>query len=110
MNVYEVLFLLQFLMVIGVLVLKTVNVCSLGTFLSLKYVFLSFVGYFLGWFIALVVMLANPETIVYIVFFKLESGLILLVVAFFVAELFLSMKNTVLRKPVVAYSARDQRV
>jgi len=106
MNIYEIMFLLQFLVIMGLLLAKLYNVMSKGEKFDLKISFIMFIAYFLFYLVGLIVFLANPEEIIYISLFTLESWLIILNVLFFIIELFLNSANIAIT-PVKSYNAKE---
>lgn len=93
LSVEEVLFLLQFLAVIGILGVKLFNVFRKGEFVSLQLSILLFAGFFVAWLVGFVVMLlySGVGSLLYSVLMRLETWLIGLNVLFFVFELFFNL-------------------
>lgn len=95
MNLYEMLFVIFFLLAIGILLLKVYNAVRLATAGPL-YEFpgavITFISYALMWAFTLVVMLHEPSETVYVTLWHFLSWCMLLNVMLFIIEVFLTMK------------------
>jgi len=96
MELYEVLFIVFFLVGIGILLLKIYNAVRLST-VGPVYEFpgalLSFIGYCLCWVFALVIVLHEPSETVYVTLWQFLSWCMVLNVLLFIIEVFLVMKG-----------------
>lgn len=91
MNIYELLFLVSLFGMIGLILIKVFNV--MRKFMSgrelydIKGSFILFILYFFLYIIGFVVMMLNPEILIYNFLFRLCTWLITLNVLFFFVEL-----------------------
>ena len=107
MDFVEVLFLLQFLAVLGILGIKTYNVMRQGGWYDLKLTFLGFAAYFMAFGVGFVVTLFEYDTLIYGQLFRLEQWTILYLVVIFFAELFLQLSINMV-KPIQAYNSKKE--
>lgn len=91
MNFYEVLFLIQLLIAVGITGLKILNLFSAGALYNLKASFLLFIGYVVTWFFALLVAFHNASTLIYITLWGFESVFLILNVVFLIIEVYLML-------------------
>jgi hypothetical protein len=89
MNFAELIFMTQFLIVIGILLFKTWNVFNLGKTYSVSVAWLLFASFFLFYGIGFFTMLTNFNNATFRVLFNLESWLVLLNVLYIIIEKFL---------------------
>lgn len=103
MNLYEVFFMLQFLIVIGIILLKLLNIMRVGSFYTFEMAVISFIGVIMAWGIGFVILLANAGAdVIYSAIFHLESWLFPIVaIEFFIEIIFLM--NTLVTGPKKAY-------
>jgi len=103
MNIYEVLFLLQFLVVLGITGIKVINIVNIAGFItenntrikqekrnSIKeygFIFLTFAGFMVAWFVGLVVMLLQTETLLYSTLMIAENILLIFNIVLVIGEL-----------------------
>jgi hypothetical protein len=90
MDISEWLFLLSFLMVVGLTLFKAYNVSRLGRVVN---IFLSVVFYILiilGWFTALQVLFSEPSILIYTMLHRLMSLFLMLSTILFFSELVMS--------------------
>ena len=92
-TLYDMFFLLQFIVIIVIILVKLYNVMSLGETYDIRISILLFIGYFIAYGVAFVVFLLDPEELLYLQLFRLESWLIVLNVVFLMAELFFNFKR-----------------
>lgn len=93
-NIYDAFFILQFLICIIIILVKLYNIMSVGEFYDIKIIWLTFIGYFLAYAIGFVAFLANPEILIFLMLFKLETWFLLLVVCLFFGELLIHLSKT----------------
>ena len=108
MNIYEVLFLIQFFVIIVLILIKTNNLLHLGETYDLKMAILLFVGFILAWGVSFVVSMLSYQTIIYSVLFKLETWLLLLNLGFLLAELIMYFVSHT-AKPIDSYKSSKSR-
>lgn len=101
MELYNAVFVLQFLAVIGIFLVKLYNILTNGELYDARAVWLLFIGWCLAYCMGLVVFLLNPTEKLFLVFFQLETWLLVFNIVFLLAELFLIMKSkaTVIVQP-----------
>ena len=102
MNLYEVLFLLTLFILIGITLAKIYNLFNAGNYYSLSVGVLLFIAYSLFSFIALVVVLFNPETYFYSVMLKISIWGVSLNILFLIAEIIFTVKDFIV-KPIEAH-------
>ena len=88
LNLSDVLFFVQFLAIIFILGFKLLNLFSLGKIYDLRLSFLLFIGFFISYFVGLMVLLTRSSILLYSALFKLETGFILFNVIFLLGELY----------------------
>jgi hypothetical protein len=106
MDIYEWLFTFFVLSMIGVTLYRVYNLMRGGKLYDLPVGFILFAGVALVWFIGLVVVLTNPETILYIALFRLGTGFLVFNALFLFAEVFFALRDKA-TKTIEAYHASD---
>ena len=107
MSVYEAVFLLSFVAVGGITIAKLYNLLSGAKIYSFVTGLLLFAGYLLLWFLNLIVLLANPTEILYILSFRLLSLILVLNLVFTIAEMFYAI-NERAQEMIKPHNAREQ--
>lgn len=108
----EVIFAIQFLVVISITFLKLYNVMSAGKFYDLKMSFLLFIGLVIFWGVGMVTVSIDATTITEFdellpsSLFQIESWLLSINLIFLFVELFLAYG---VRKPIDSYNALKER-
>lgn len=95
MNIYEFVFIVQFVIFIGIFLVKLYNVMSKGRAYDVKVSFLLFI---LGLFCHAVgfwIFMLKPEELIYWSLIRLENVISLVLVLFFFIELLLSWVKVV---------------
>lgn len=92
-SLYDVLFLMQFIIVILILLFKLYNVMNLGSIYGIAGIILTTVGYLIAYIIGLVVLMLSPENILYGTLLNLETWAILLILGFVVMEILTLFKT-----------------
>lgn len=88
-DVFGALFILQLLIVFGIFGLKLYNIMRMGALYDIYVGVVLFIGFFLAYFLGLVVVLTNPEEILYFTIWKFQTYLVLLNFLFLAIELFI---------------------
>jgi len=105
MDIYGFMFLLQFLVAIGLVGYKIWSIMSINQKkeknkllpefeqkdTSLKIPFITFIAYFIVWLVGFIVFLAEPEELIYSQLIKLENLGIGLITLLFMVEVFLTL-------------------
>lgn len=102
MNIYDIMFMLQFLILVGITIVKLYSVMKQATLYNFKTSIVLFIVYLVAWLVGLVALMYYPEKLIYRTLFTLGSWLMVLNVVFFVIELFYSISKTAV-KPIEAY-------
>ena len=126
-DVIDVMFLLQFFIVVGILLLELFNVMSVGKFFrfdkfkkdsvtgesdphfAMKISFMLFIVFFLFYLVGFICLVSYPEIVLFIVLFQLESWLIILHVVFFISALFFYLKERSVDGFVKPQMSREKR-
>jgi len=99
MNVYDVVFVLQFLILIGITLTKFFNVLSYDpnrkdengqpqlAWYDLRMSWILFVSFFIVWFMGLMVWMVDPEELLWHALFKFENLFVIVNVLFLFIEL-----------------------
>jgi hypothetical protein len=90
MELTEWLFLLSFLMVVGMTLFKAYNVSRLGRVVNIFMSIVFFILILLGWFTALQVLFSNPGVLIYTTLHRLMSLFLMLSTILFFAEMVMS--------------------
>lgn len=106
MELYEVMFIIQFLAAIGIIMAHIFNAMHKGDKWDMKVTWLLAIGFFIAWLVALVTFMLDPEETLYLILFRLETGLFLLNIALLIIHLFYSMAKAVDGKGK-AYNAQE---
>lgn len=108
-SLYEVVFLLCFIFMVGITLSKVYNVMNAGEWYSIKISWVLLIGYILVWGVALITMMVDrgSELLFSIL---MQMGNILLVMNFvlLVFEMFFTMRDESL-SPVRARNSREAR-
>lgn len=107
MNINEILFLMQFLIVMGITAAKIYNLFKIGTLYSLRMSFILMATFFTFYFIGLVITLTDYSYSSYSILFLLESYVIPAQILFLIAELFLTQANEI-KKIYTPYQREDK--
>ena len=100
------LFLLSFLLCLGIVGVKVYNVMWLGKFYGFRLAVLGFLAYFVFWLVGFVSYLGDFENLVMLPLFKLSNWFILLNVGLFLAELIMLIKDVGLKR-VESYKSKQ---
>lgn len=98
---YNTFFLLQFLVAVGITGFKVYNVFSSGEAYSFKAAVIMFLGYLVTWFVGLLLVLLEPEQLLFSMLYQLEVWLLSLNVLFFIIEIFFIVRDLA-KSPVTA--------
>ena len=104
----EMIFLVQFLAVIGIFLLKLYNVMNFGKFYGGQILFLGLIGYIMAWGVGLFTMIINYTQSLYRVLFVFESVTMPLVIGLTLAEILFMIKDNA-KNAVEAYNSRNVR-
>jgi len=109
MNIYEVFFLMQFLIAVGLLLLKFYNLMRPADNYTIEKAIITFIGYFLAYGVGFVVLLANAgEEVLYSLLFRLETWFIGLIVLFFIIEVIYLLKELSMGDTKKAFSSNGR--
>jgi len=92
MSIYELLFILCFFGFLIITLMKLFNIFSVGNFYDMKLAFIYFVSTFILYAVLFVIVLTNPEIIIYHALFNLCTWILRLNVLFMIIELFFYWK------------------
>jgi len=106
-NVYDAFFILQFLVFIVIILLKLYNIMSLGKIYEIKMVFLTFIVSLIAYAIGFISLMANPETLIYLMLFQLETWLLILSIVLLFGELFFFLAATT-KLPMTAQFSKEE--
>jgi len=98
------LFLVQFLIIIGIILIKVYNMMSVGQFYDIKLGFILFIGFFLAWLVGMIITLVYPQELLFLQLWKLENYLIVLNVVFLMFEIIIAIKDNT-TKPIESYKS-----
>lgn len=104
-NISDVLFITQLLVCVIILLIEFYNVMSSSSAYDARMCWILFVGWIISWFIGLVVVLNNPETMLYHSIFNLETGLWIVNIAFLTIQLFFYMSRAATGNVMEAYNS-----
>lgn len=88
MDVYEVLFIAQLFLVLGITGAQLVNVLSMGQLFNAKLGTVLFGGFWVFWLLGLMVMLTRTDELIFSVVLRFENLLILMNFILWIAEIF----------------------
>jgi len=94
-SIYDAFFILQFLIVIGIMLYKLYNVMSFGEVADIKIVWVTFVVYLISYVIGFIAFLNNPEIMLYLMLFRLETWFLLFTVILLISELLIHLSRSV---------------
>jgi len=106
MNIYEILFIVDLFFMLALVGFEAYNAMSLFKVYSIKASFLMFASYFVAYLFNLIVVLMNPEIIVYSQIHKLFTGIMGLHTLLFFLNLLFHLKSNS-TKVIRPYMARD---
>lgn len=111
MNIYEVFFILQFLIVIGIVLLELYNVMRVSTLYTLRIDFLLFIVFFISYLMGFIITMLNPTEYIYFLLLRVENIFIILNVLFFISSLLLKLSYLVkdANKGVKPYNSMKER-
>lgn len=105
-NFLDVVFILQFIAIIGIFLYKLYNILHKAQKYDFRVAILLFVGFAISWSLGLINIMYNISSTIYIQLFKFETWLFAFNIIFLLVELFLLWHNT-LSKPITSYSSID---
>lgn len=105
MNIYEIMFLIQFIVFIGVFLVKIWNVMRIGDFYSFELVWILLIGAGFTFAIGWIVVMGQPEVLIYQVLFRLQSWIWAPMFMLVIAELMFFLKGRA-NKTIEAYSSK----
>ena len=91
MHIYDFLFIIQLIVVIGLVFSKLHNVMNRGETYDMKMAWLILILFLFAWVIGLVIFLLQPERLIYSVLFKIDTFLLSIMVMFTIIELLLNV-------------------
>lgn len=91
-TLYEMFFLLQFLVVFGIILCKTYNIMKQGEFYDISMAWILFMLFFIAWGVGFVITLLGYTETLYSQLFKFESFFVLLNIGFMIAEHLFQLK------------------
>lgn len=91
MHIYDFLFIIQLIVIIGLAIYKLHNVLNFGKSYDMKIAWLLFILFLFAWVIGLVIFLLQPERIVYSVLFKIDTFLLSVIVMMTIIELLMNV-------------------
>lgn len=105
-EILDALFIIQFLVVITVILMKLYNVMYLGDKFPIEQSFMQLIVLFLSYGVGLSIVLVDVgETLLYTVLFQLEAWLFVLIVFLFFSEIVMFIKGLLL-KPAERYKPK----
>jgi len=106
MNIYELLFIMQLFLALGITLLKVYNLMNKSNSYDLKFSFILLLSFFFCWIIGFVIAALNPEREIFILLWGFETRFLILNVLFFMIELFISLSRS--SKTIVStYSSKE---
>jgi len=104
-NFYDTIFIIQFIIVIGLLLYKLYNVINKCEVYGITQSIIIFVLFWIAWGAGFVTLMLNPK-LIYSVLFQLETWFIIPLILFVLIELFF-MWHSHTTTPVKPYNAKD---
>ena len=108
MNINEVLFLLQFLLLVGITLYKIYNLMNLGQKYTLSTGFILFAVFGIFYLVGMVITLTDYTTATYSILFYLESILLLPGNIFFILFEIVMQNNKEMEAIYTGYKGPDQ--
>jgi hypothetical protein len=108
MNLYDIIFIIQFIIVIFITLFKVFNVMSYETtkklneqdtnddyplFYDIRVSWILFMLFFITWVLGLFVFMLDPTELIYMTLFKFETLFVLMNVILLLIELFLNLSG-----------------
>lgn len=94
-ELYNMLFVMQFIIVIGIILFELYNLMRVSRAYSLMTDFMLFIGFFLAFVVGLLITMLNTTEYLFHLLFRLEVLFLLLNVLFFISSLMLKMSYLV---------------
>jgi hypothetical protein len=92
MTIYDILFLLAFMTLIGITLAKLYNLFSVGEFYDIRMGFILFILFFIAYAVAMVNFMILPERTIYMVLFKFQTWFVWINTLFMVIEVIMHIK------------------
>lgn len=90
-DLYSMVFMLQFIVAIGIVGVEFYNLMRVGTFYGIRTIFLLFVGFFVCYVVGFVVMILGFDEMLYVQLFNLERFFVLLHMLFFICSILIKL-------------------
>lgn len=87
MNIYDFLFIVQLLVLIGIFLYKLYNILNIGKIYDYKYGVILFVSFLIAWFVGFAIFMFQPERLIYSILFRFGSFLLAINMLFMIIEI-----------------------
>lgn len=104
MDIFDLLFVISFIALIGISLAKLFNVMLLGKFYDIYKSIIFLIITVVSWFITLVILLINPEEVIFLTLFRFCTPILILNTLFFIIELFIYIGSGMV-KAIKPYSS-----
>lgn len=103
MNIYDFLFIVLFLGLMGISLYKLFNLMSAGEVYDYRMTWILYIGFIMAWGGLLLILLLQPERLIYVTLFKFSTFFMGLNTLFLIAELFLGWNKQYGEERIEAY-------
>lgn len=106
MDIFDLMFIIQFIVLITVIMAKFYNVMSSGLWYDIKIAFVLWGTFLIAWVVGGVILMINPTELIFSQLYKLGSWMILLNFVFLAIEIFFHIRDRSL-VTIQAYSSAE---
>lgn len=94
-NIYEIMFTLQFIVALGITLLRIYNIFTRGEYMDLKGSIITFILFLFCYYTGLTVFLHQAETLIYLSLFRFEGSFLVVNLLLLFGELFYYLPNII---------------
>lgn len=109
MHIYDFLYIVQFIVLIGITLAKLYNIFTNCKWYDLKLTWVLFIGFVLAWFTGFSIFMLEPERAIYMVLFNMARVLFLLNFLFLLVEVLINL-GLIANKEMKPYEARGNNI
>ncbi len=104
MDIFDLMFIIQFIVLISIIMIKFYNVMSSGLWYDIKIAFVLWAVFLISWGVGGIILMINPTELIFLQLYKLGSWMILLNFVFLAIEIFFHIRDRAL-VTITAYNS-----
>ena len=108
MDIFDFMFIIQFVVLISIIMIKFYNVMSSGLWYDIKIAFVTWALFLIFWGVGGIILMINPTELIFLQLYRLGSWMILLNFVFLAIEIFFHIRDRTL-VTMAAYSSKKMK-